>query len=187
MNDRSSRPRRARGRVTRAALVAVLALVGPVTAPGTASAVGEVRPFVDCLGKNSDGTYTAVLGYTNSSTSTVTVAVGTRNSVSPSRLDGTQPTTFGPGTKRGVLTLTITASEYLRSGPYWQVDGSVAHFGWSTARGLTTCPSSTELPADGNGTGMVLALAAAGMVGGVLVHRANRRARVLTAAGHDDA
>ena len=40
----------------------------------------------------------------------------------------------------------------------------------------TACPSSTELPADGNGLGIVIALAAAGAVAGGSLWLAQRRA-----------
>ena len=56
--SRSSTARRVRARATRAALVAVIAAIGLLASPGTALAVGEVTPVLDCVRKNTDGTYT---------------------------------------------------------------------------------------------------------------------------------
>ena len=113
----------------RVALVGVLGVAGLLAAPGTALAVGEVRPVVDCVRKNPDGSFTAVLGYTNRSSSPVTVPLGSRNKVTPAASDGRQPTTFQPGTKQGAHTVTLTSSEYSRSGGYWSIDGNVAFIG----------------------------------------------------------
>ena len=184
---RSSPARRLRARVTRAALVAVIALVGLLASPGTALAVGEVTPALDCVRKNSNGTYTAVLGYTNRASVPITLPVGSRNKVAPASQDGRQPTTFQPGTQRGAFTMTLTSSEYTRSGNYWAIDGNIAYIGQVLAPNAATCPASTELPEEGNGTGPAIALTAAGLVGGVMVHRANRRARALATASRGDA
>ena len=42
----------------------------------------------------------------------------------------------------------------------------------------TACPSAAELPADGNGAGWTIALAAAALVGTVALQQERRRARV---------
>ncbi len=47
------------------------------------------------------------------------------------------------------------------------------------------CPASTDLPEEGNGTGPAIGLAAAGVVGAVLVHRT--RKRTPAPGGRDDA
>jgi hypothetical protein len=187
MNGRSSR--RARARLTRAALVAVVAFLALVAVPGTASAGNNgVTPFLDCLRQNPNGSYTAVLGYTNTSRTAVTIPRGTWNKISPSKYDGPQPTVFEPGTKHGAVTVTISKNEYM-GGPYWWLDGEFVYWGWAWTHdgGAATCPSSTELPEEGNGTGPAIALLAAGLVGAVLVQRANRRARALAAASRGDA
>jgi hypothetical protein len=63
-------------------------------------------------------------------------------------------------------------------GPYWWLDGEFVYWGWAWTHdgSAATCPSSTELPEEGNGTGPAIALVAAGLVGGVVVQRARRRA-----------
>ena len=184
---RSSTARRLRARATRAALVAVIALIGLLASPGTALAVGEVAPVLDCVRKNTNGTYTAVLGYTNRASVPITLPVGSRNKVAPASQDGRQPTTFQPGTVRGAFTMTLTSTEYTRSGNYWAIDGNIAYVGQVLAPNAAICPTSTELPEEGNGTGPAIGLAVAGVVGAVLVHRANRRARALAAGSRDDA
>jgi hypothetical protein len=192
MKDRSSTARRARA--TRAALVAVIALVGLLAAPGAAvaapapspTATGFVKPVLDCVRKNTDGTYTAILSTTNSSKSTINVPVGTWNRIEPSKANGKQPSLIEPGTVRGAYTVTMTQSEYM-GGSYWFLDGSFAYFGWAWTQNGPFCPPSSELPEEGNGTGPAIALAAAGLVGGVMVHRANRRARALAAGSRGDA
>ncbi len=185
MNGRSPAVRRARARLARAALVAVVVLVGLVAGPGPASAGSNgVTPILDCLRQNPNGSYTAVLGYTNTSRTAVTIPRGTWNRISPATYDGPQPTVFQPGTRHGAVTVTISKSEYM-GGPYWWLDGEFVYWGWAWTHdgSAATCPSSTELPVEGNGTGPVIALLAAGLVGGVAVQRARRQAL----AGRGDA
>lgn len=183
-----SRGRARRARLAHAALVAVIAGVCLVVAPGTAAAAAKVIPIVDCLRENADGTYTAVLGYNNTSKSPVTIPVGEGNKVSPAALDGAQPTTFEPGRRHGAFSLTMSRSE-LVGGANWYLDGKRAFSG--SASGVATCPGSTELPEEGNGTGPAIALLGAGLIGAVAVHRARRRALAgaagQAAEGRDDA
>ena len=187
--QRSSSARGVRARSARAALVAVVALLALVALPGaasanTATATGFVKPVLECIRKNTDGTYTAILGHTNSSKSTIRVPVGTWNTIAPAKANGAQPTSFRPGTVRGAYAVTMTQSEYM-GGAYWYLDGSFAYFGWAWTMNGPFCPPSTELPEEGNGTGPAIGLAAAGVVGAVLVHRA--RKRVLAGTRRDDA
>jgi len=180
MDGRSSRVRRLRAGVARAALVAVIALVGLLALPATASARGTVVPLLDCVVTDRDGSWIAVFGYQNTSSSTVTIPVGARNKVTPATYGASQPTSFRPGTHRGAFTVTVPRG----GGPMWHLDGTNLAARVGSAR---PCPPSTELPEEGNGTGPAIALATAGLIGGVMVHRANRRARVLATAGRDDA
>jgi hypothetical protein len=164
--------------------VAVIAIIGLVAAPGSASAAagdGTVTPILDCLRQNTGGTYTAILGYTNSARTAETIPRGTWNKVSPAAYDGPQPTTFQPGTKHGAYTVTMTKTEY-SGGPSWFLDGKFAFFGSAWASGVPTCPSSTELPEEGNGTGPAIALVVAGIIGAVAVHRVRRRALAVVGA-----
>jgi hypothetical protein len=180
MSSLSSSARSARAGVIRIALVAVIAVAGVLALPGTASAKGTVVPLLDCVVTNADGTWTAVFGYRNTSTSAVSIPSGPRNKVTPVTYGAPQPTTFQPGTHRGVFTVTVPRG----AGPMWHLDGTNLA---ARAGSATACPSPTELPAEGNGTGVVIALACAGVLGVVLVRRAGRRARALGVAARDGA
>jgi hypothetical protein len=180
MSSTSSSVWSARAGIVRVALVAVIAVAGLLALPGTASAKGTVVPLLDCVVTNGDGTWTAVFGYRNTSGSAVSIPSGPRNKVTPVTYGVPQPTTFRPGTHRGVFTVTVARG----AGPMWHLDGTnlAARLGSATA-----CPSPTELPAEGNSTGVVIALAGAGVLGVVLVRRAGRRARALEVAARDGA
>ena len=177
--QRSSTARRLRARVTRAAMVAVIALIGLVAAPGTATAAGEVTPVLNCTKPAAGGGFTAVVGYDNTTGQDVTIPYGKQNRIVAGQYDGAQPTVFEAGRHDGAFTVTITTSSAT-----WTLGRTLLLLKPSEA---PACPSSTELPEEGNGTGPAIALAAAGLVGGVMVHRVNRRARVLTAASRGDA
>ena len=161
--------RHTRGLLVRAVLVAVVAVGALVAAPGAASARGTVVPLLDCVLTNGDGSWTAVFGYENTSSSPVRIPTGARNKVTPVTHGTPQPTTFQPGTHRGAFTVTVPRG----AGPMWHLDGTnlTARLGTAPA-----CPPSTQMPAEGNGTGTAIALVAAGLVGAVCVHRARRRA-----------
>jgi hypothetical protein len=161
-------------RLLRAVLVAVLAVVTLVAAPGAASARGTVVPLLDCVLTNADGSWTAVFGYENTSSSPVRIPTGPRNKVTPATVGRPQPTTFQPGSHRGVFTVTVSRG----AGPMWHLDGTnlAARLGSATA-----CPSSAELPADGNGAGWTIAVLVAAVVGTVALHR-ERRGRAAQAS-----
>jgi hypothetical protein len=181
-----SREPRTRRRVglARAALVAVIGLVGLVAAPGTASAQdGVVTPLFECVTKlhGADG-WTALLGYSNSSKTPVTVPVGPDNVLRPSARNGEQPTVFQPGTHRGEFTVAFKTGNSVS----WTVGGLSVSATMNTKR----CPDPTELPAEGNGTGPAIVLLGAGVVGAIALHRARRRALgtpVRAAGDRDDA
>lgn len=173
---RSSTARRLHARASRVAIAAVVAVVAIVATPGAASAKGAVTPILDCHVANSDGSRTFVFGYDNPTGSTVTIPAGPHNSITPKRYGPPPTTIFRPGVHHGVFSVTVTGDE----GPVW-------HLQQNNVGSASACPSSTELPGEGNGTGPAIGLAAAGLVGGVLVHRANRRARALAGAGRADA
>jgi hypothetical protein len=116
------------------------------------------------------GAYTAVLGYDNPSGSKVTVPRGASNKFTPTRYDGNQPTTFLPGRQRGVFSLTVDHPSVK-----WKLDSSTLRLD----RNATRCPPSTEMPEQGNGTGIAVGLLAGGVLGVFLVRRMQRR---LTAA-----
>jgi len=153
----------------RAVLVAAVAVMSLVATPGVASARGTVVPLLDCVVTNGDGSWTAVFGYENTSSSPVRIPTGPRNKVTPAPVGSPQPTTFQPGTHRGAFAVPVARG----GGPMWHLDGTnlAARLGSATA-----CPSAEELPANGNGAGWTIALAAATLVGTVALQRERRRA-----------
>ncbi|MGY1732675.1 hypothetical protein ACI798_14255 [Geodermatophilus sp. SYSU D01045] len=160
-----------RRRAPLGARLAVTAGVGAaavLATPGMASAhYGSVS--VTCVTPVQDGYWNVVFGYTNTTGTTATVQRGQYNDVSPDRFDGAQPTRFTPGLHPGAFSVRVPASV---SSVRWQVLGTTATAGRDSG---TRCPSSTPLPADGNGMGIVIALAAAGAVGGTSVVVSRRR------------
>ena len=157
-------------RLVRAVLVAAVAVVALVGTSGVASAKGTVVPLLDCVLTNDDGSWTAVFGYENTSSSPVRIPRGPRNEVTPAPVGSPQPTTFEPGIHRGAFTVPVPRG----GGPMWHLDGTnlAARPGSATA-----CPSAEELPADGNGAGWAIALAASALVGTVALQQERRRAR----------
>jgi hypothetical protein len=163
-------PRRGASLGTRLAVIAGIALSVLFVTPGSASAhYGWIQPVVTCVTPVRNGTWTAVFGYTNTTPTTLTVSRGSLNDMTPDRFDGTQVTRFSPGTRQGAFSVQVPASI---TTVQWQVYGM---YGIARRDGSTRCPSSTELPADGNGMGVVIALAAAGAVGGTSVYVSRRR------------
>jgi hypothetical protein len=71
----------------------------------------------------------------------------------------------------------------LYAGARWVIDGHTLDYR-AAASSSRTCPSSTELPAQGNGLAPAVGLAVAGVAGAVLVRRARARA---AEGGRDDA
>ncbi len=92
---------RIRGGLARSAAIAAVGVLTLLLTPGTASAAGTVTPIFDCYRDNGDGTYWAVLGYTNTAATATTLPYGTQNQMYPAALHGSQPTTFQPGTVHG--------------------------------------------------------------------------------------
>ena len=182
---RSSTARRLRARAGHAALVAVVALVGLVALPGTARATGTyaVKPVLNCHKENADASWTVVVGYVNSSRKAVDIPRGPGNQAFPSKFASLPPTSFRPGTVNGAFTAVVSLAD-LHAGARWVLDGYTLDYR-AAASSSQVCPSSTELPEEGNGTGPAIGLAVAGVVGAVLVHRTRKRA--LAAEGRDDA
>ena len=127
-----------------------------------------VTPLLDCVVTARDGSYTAVLGYKNTNRSSTYTITGSYNVISPSRYDGDQPTSFKPGTYHGVFSLPVSSGTV-----YWDLAGTRLTISRTAA---SACPAGTTLPASGNGTGIAIALVAAGVLGVLLVRRARRTA-----------
>jgi hypothetical protein len=173
--SRSSTARRGSARALHLSLAVGVAAVGLVAVPATASAspAGTVTPVLDCYVDNRDGSWTAVFGYRNTTATPVTIPVGPDNKVTPTTYGTPQPTTFQPGLHHGVFSVTVTRG----AGPMWHLDQDNLA---ARRKSASACPSSTELPSEGNGTGPAIALAVAGAVGAVALHRARRRTRTAT-------
>jgi hypothetical protein len=136
--------------------------------PGRPTARPPVVPLLDCVVTAEDGSYTAVFGYDNRGTTAVGIARGAANKVVPTPLGGSEPTAFQPGVQHAVMAVRVTKG----AAPIWDLDGT--HLSVRKAD-ATECTSPTALPATGNGTGPVVALVAAGVLGAVVLHRVERR------------
>jgi hypothetical protein len=169
-----ARPQRRRWIAARLTAVAGLVALSLLAAPGTASAYGSVTPLLDCVSQNSNGSFTAVLGYRNTTGRSQTIPYGYNNVITPSRYDRVQPTTFKSGTYHGVFTITVSASD-VWSSPAWTLSGD--RLDAYDAYGASACPPGTQMPSVGNGAGAAIGLLAAGAVGAVLIRRHVRRAR----------
>lgn len=176
---RATGPRRRRlrswaGRAAMTVLTAGVALVAAPT-PAVAATANDVNPVLDCVAQNPDGTWTAVLGYDNTSILTVTVSVTSLNKIEPGRFKSLLPTIFEPGRHQGVFSVTLRKGESAT----WYLGNDTLSI---TADGAPACPPSTQMPAEGNGVGPVVGLAAAGVLGAVVIRRMRRRAEAATAS-----
>jgi hypothetical protein len=157
------------------AVAALLALTVIMT-PGTASAGPyDVTPVLNCVVRNSNGSFTAVLGYHNTTSQTQRVPVGSMNKMSPSPAGVTLPTTFSPGRHNGVFSITLPRYNVV----VWQV-------GWNfltiTENAAAACPPSTQMPGEGNGLGPVVGLGVAGVLGAIVIRRVRRLAETPVSA-----
>ena len=164
-------PRRSRAARAVAVLVGLVLALAP-TAAGAAPGGGrsdppDVVPLVDCVITHRDGSWTAVFGYDNRTGAVARIPAGPANQVTPRGYDGAQPTTFEPGVRHGVFSVTVTSG----GGPMWHLGRT----NLAAREGGTACPPSTQMPADGNGTGVVVALVLAGAVGAVVLRRRSSR------------
>jgi hypothetical protein len=173
---------RLRARFARVAAIGVIAALALVFTPGVASAGPGVTPLVDCYRDNRDGTFWVVLGYKSTYSSTTTFT-GSANKVYPTSISG-QPTTFYPGTYHGQWTVRLTHSQIFDQDARWILNGTTLTYS-EQVQYATVCPPTTQLPADGNGTGTAVALGAAGVVGAAMIFRFRRR--LARMAGQDPA
>jgi len=165
--------RRCRRTVLKVASAGLAAALLLAASPGTASAAsGAVKPILDCYVLGDDGVYTLVFGYTNTGPAT-SIPHGSFNSIVPAASQGKQPTSFATGTKHGVFSVRVPQSEV--NGGYWYLDYNSYIFYYGVSAPSGSCPTDTQMPADGNGTGVVGALAVAAGFGALVVHRTRRR------------
>jgi hypothetical protein len=96
----------------------------PTATPSSTPTVGglaAVTPFLDCV-TPAGNNYVAQFGYLNRNTVAVTIPLGQNNVVSPSNLDGSQPTSFAPGYQHTVFRITF----FKRQSVTWSLKGSTA-------------------------------------------------------------
>jgi hypothetical protein len=89
--------------VTTSGATSTIRMCGPcnATATFTASAPrGAVRPVLECVVDNGNGTYTARFGYLNDNAVPITISVGTNNKFTPTPQNRGQTTVFEPGRER---------------------------------------------------------------------------------------
>ncbi len=64
-----------------------------------------VRPVLECVTNNGNGTFTALFGYKNDNPTTIAIPIGRNNKFTPRPQDRGQPTSFLPGRHRGVFSV----------------------------------------------------------------------------------
>ena len=166
--------RRTRGWLRTAAVTAgvAAALAFPAAPAAADDDDGDDRSYpltfsVDCVIRHDDRSWSAVLGYRNSSSSPVRLPSRVVEWIEPYAPG--MPTSFAPGTHRGAFAVTVSRSG---SGFVWPVGGQNLVIRVDSG---PACPPATEMPADGNGSGAVFGFAVAGLAGAVVVTRARRR------------
>lgn len=91
--------------------------------------MAKVSPVLENVVDNGDGTYSAVFGYNSTYTTEHDIAIGSLNGFSPIPSDRGQPTTFEPGRKVAVFSVTWESGNLV-----WQLDGSTATASISSAK-----------------------------------------------------
>ncbi len=79
-------------------------------APMNADACKNTEPVATCVWNDGGGQRTVVWGYTNPTSDTAIIEVGSHNNVSPGAADQGQPTLFTPGTHTNAFWMTFTGS-----------------------------------------------------------------------------
>ncbi|WP_148267668.1 hypothetical protein [Ignavibacterium album] len=77
-----------------------------------------VRPVLECVRNNGDGTYTAYFGYKNDNTVSVYIPVGSKNKFTPTPQDRGQTRVFLPGRHNRVFTVSFNGSNLV-----WTLNG----------------------------------------------------------------
>ena len=77
-----------------------------------------VRPVLECVRNNGDGTYTAFFGYKNDNNVSVYIPVGNKNKFTPTPQDRGQTKVFLPGRKYRVFTVNFNGSNLV-----WTLNG----------------------------------------------------------------
>lgn len=83
--------------------------------------MATISPVIESVMDNGDGTFTVLLGYNNTFTTTQNIPISNGNKFTPAPLDRGQPTEFLPGRQFGVFSITWTGSNLT-----WTLGGSTA-------------------------------------------------------------
>jgi hypothetical protein len=160
------------GRLALAAAALLLVAIGGVFVaqqPATATWTSlNKAPQCDCVEQSSDGkSYRAVFSYDNETKYTGRIEKGGNNAVFPKQIDGNQTTEFTAKGKSTFATGWVSNNQDVE----WRVGGQTAKASSKSKR----CDKKVSLPADGNGSGPVLALAVSLLIaGGVVLVRRRR-------------
>lgn len=87
-----------------------------------------VRPVLECVTNNGDGTYTAYFGYKNDNTVSVYIPAGSKNKFTPTPQDRGQTKVFLPGRKYKVFTVNFNGSNLV-----WTLNGRTSTASSSSA------------------------------------------------------
>jgi hypothetical protein len=157
-----------------AAIVTVLVLNSNPAAATWQTFAGT--PTCDCVVQDTkNNTYRAVFGYVNTSKSAGKIDAGTNNRLEltggTTKTDGTVTTRFEPGShKASFSTGWISKNTKVT----WTVGGKTVTATWNRP----TCGKDVSLPAGGNGSGPLLALLVAALIGGGVFFWRKRRPAV---------
>lgn len=168
-----ARPRR----LARFSLVAVLLTLFVSALPGTAFAAPprapKAIPLADCYAQNANGSYTVILGYNSTYTSTQTIAQGTRNYATPSTYTSQLPTVFEPGEQHGAAKLVVSQADFASGNVSWYLDGTTLNYG-TAAKRVSPC-TSAQLPSLAHGGALAVLLLIAGAIGVLMIRRVRRQ------------
>jgi hypothetical protein len=152
------------------ALLAALT-IGISAAP--VAGAGTVRPLVECVFAESDGSDTAVWGYENNTGAVAEVAIGTRNKFDPKPEDRGQPAKFEVGRKYNVFT-----THWEGTNLTWKLDGNAD----TASRNSKKCDAAAVPQGSDSPQAVALIAAAAGVIvvggatSGWMVRRRRNRA-----------
>lgn len=128
-------------------MTSLLLTLGAVLAFSSAAfAQAALRPVLECVDDNGDGTYTAHFGYRNEDTINVAVPVGTGNRFTPAPQDRGQTTDFLPGRQVRTFSVVFDGSNlvWTLTGPNGQTRTATASS--NPAQRCIAAPTATPTP-----------------------------------------
>jgi hypothetical protein len=149
----------------------VLAAITIGIAAAPVAAAGTVRPLVECVFAESDGSYTAVWGYENNTGAVTEIAVGTGNKFDPKPEGRGQPTRFEVGRQYNVFTTNWEGTNLT-----WKLDGNAD----TASRNAKACANPPVPQGSDSPQALVLIAGTAGVVvvaGGASGWMLRRRSR----------